>query len=434
MGRALGTVRLVAAHPAGAARGGAEAAGLAAAGLGAALILAHAAAFPAPRFWAEDGTVFYARAFSPGGLAALLADHAGYLNLPGNAAGLAARHLLSVAAAPWAAMAVGLAAQFAPVLVLAGARDAWLRPWPVRLLAVLLVLVRPLAEEVWLNAANAQVHLFLAAALVLVLEARRGAAGVLGNAVLLAAPLSGPGPVALLPLAAVRLWGDRSAARWAQLLCLGAGLLLQALAIAHGGVGRELHPDGQALLVAVYVKNILVPLSFGHAEPAVDLIRQALARGDLPRRVIGGVAVLFGVMAAVIATGRREAWARRPEVLLVAAALPAMAVSYAGAIGGPASLLDAIGGNRYAVVSQAALALFFLVAARRGGPLAWPAGAVVAALLASGIVAWARPVPAVFVTGPDWRAGVAAWRQDGAPIPIWPGGWVVSLPPAARDP
>jgi hypothetical protein len=52
------------------------------------------------RFWAEEGSVFFQRAWDWPWWEALLSPHANYLNITGNAAALLAAHLTTLRAAP----------------------------------------------------------------------------------------------------------------------------------------------------------------------------------------------------------------------------------------------------------------------------------------------------------------------------------------------
>ena len=164
--------------------------------------------------------------------AALWNSFGGYLNLPANAATLAAASLvrsgaLSLENAPVLTETVGFLAQLCPAVLLLWGRADWLKPrWAAPAAAVFAV-IAPAAEEVWLQSLHVQFHLGLAAAVVLVTDGDlRPAMRVFRLALLALAPLSGPPAIILLPLFAARALVDRSAARGLEfaVLALGAGL------------------------------------------------------------------------------------------------------------------------------------------------------------------------------------------------------------------
>lgn len=184
----------------------------------AAVLLARAPVLAyAPRFWAEDGTVYFAYARLHGLLESLLlvpttSGPAGYLNLAANlpawmAASLVSREWLPLEWAPLVPTFFAFALQLLPVaLVLYGNLPALARPLQRRLAAVLLVVSPPLLAEVWGNATNSQIFLGLAATLVLSEDfsglGRRGFA-IRAWVVGLAA-LSGPYTAFLAPLFLLR--------------------------------------------------------------------------------------------------------------------------------------------------------------------------------------------------------------------------------------
>lgn len=380
------------------------------------------------RFWAEEGTVFFATAWTRPPLSALLTSYAGYLNLAANAATLAARYALPLEWAPYATIATGLAVQLAPPSLLLLARDAWLQDWRARAAAILLLLFVPAADEIWLQVLHCQFELTLCCALILALDARPRAA--LPLLLLLLAPLCGLGAIALLPLFALRALLDRSIARTLQCAALVAGSALQLAFFFRIGTDRLLTTDPAILLPVITLKHLVVPfLGTGTARRLAGSWRDATAHGRLlPLAAVFPVIGSIGIVAASI---RARNWTAL--WLLAAAALTAGA-GYFGALEGPMSLLDEMSGQRYAFVPQSLLAMTFLsLAALPGHPAPRALGAALCLwLLMSGVQQYRRPWNAV-AFGPAWRPEVAAWRADPAhTIQIWPQGWTMTLDPAHR--
>ncbi len=368
------------------------------------------------RFWSEDGPVFYGNAWRLSWESALFAPYAGYVNVVANGAGLLA-WALPLAWAPYGPLSVSLAVQLAACAVVVTAGDAWLARPGARIAALGLMLLVPFSEEVWLNGATAQFHLLLGAALILALEAPGGWGGWWRCAMLFLAPLAGPGPVALVPLGLVRLGKERSGARAAQMMALGAGLLVQlAFVLEAGAQDRLWRLTAPALACEIYVKNLLVPgAGFGALLALPDC-----GHGHLPL----GAAAVTALVALIFAVVLLRAARREPAALwLAAAGLSVLVFSYGGALGGERFLVDPVRSARYAYAPQVLLAFSLLAA----GGLA--ARAAVGWLLGVALVTAMLPKAPLFLTGPDWQAEVAAWRRDPSyALRIWPSPWQISLP------
>ncbi len=380
------------------------------------------------RFWAEEGRVFFRNAWDQPPLQALFTSYGGYLNLPANAAALAARWLMPLELAPYLTIGVALAIQLlAPVLLLT-ARDGWLRPAWVRVGCLALLLVSPQVGEGLLQTLHCQFQLTLCCGLLLALDIPPGRAARLRLILLFFAPLAGPVPFVLIPLFLIRALTDRARGRLLQATALAAGSAIQFLLFFHAVAGRgyALHPVMG--LCAVTIHYLDVPLfGLAHAEATGKLIRAKLQQGFVPKQA---TLLPFAVFLPwLLATLAREA--ARPAFWLLAAAGAIAAATHVGAIGGARAMLDVLGGERYVFVPQTLLGLSVLaLAATYTG---WARAAfccVVVWLLAVGAYAYADPWD-VIATGPSWRAEVAAWRADPRHVlQIWPRGWTMTL--AAR--
>jgi hypothetical protein len=215
-------------------------------------------AFRHGRFWAEEGSLFYANAWSLPWWQALAFSHSGYLNLVANFAGLLA-YLVPVAAAPHVSSGVALIVHCCPAILVAFAPDAWLQKRAVLLAALLLIATPPGTEEVWLNAINSQFILTLCAGVILGLETRNGALGVFQKSLLWLASLTGPGSWCLVPLFFLRAAIDRSWPRAVQGAILLSGALIQ-LAFFFDLSQREVGLSALLLNAVVLVKHVLLPL------------------------------------------------------------------------------------------------------------------------------------------------------------------------------
>jgi hypothetical protein len=98
------------------------------------------------RFWAEEGLVFYANAWSLSWWEALLFPSQGYINAVPNIAGLLA-YLVPIEAALYVTSGVALAVHCLPAFLVTFARDAWLQSRGAVIAALVLIATPPGTEE-----------------------------------------------------------------------------------------------------------------------------------------------------------------------------------------------------------------------------------------------------------------------------------------------
>jgi hypothetical protein len=379
------------------------------------------------RFWAEEGNSFLYHAAVSSWPAALFWSFGGYLNLAANAAALLAWHL-PLALAPYLTITTGLLAQLVPPLILLTARDAWLQPLPIRALALALILLIPGSEETWLQTLHVQFHLTLAAALILGLDT----AGPrwLRRAILVLAPLCGPGAIALVPLFALRALLDRSRERTWQTAALTAAAALQLGLFYVPQPRRELGIHPVLYSASLFVKHVALPyLGLRPAQKAGTALAAALAHDRIPRLACLATLAYF---AAFLATAIRAQ--SRTALSFLAAGLALALIGLAGGLGSPADKLSYLAGARYAFVPQALFGLALLALATTPGPRTRLLFLPIAWLLTLGALNYPNPWPYI-ADGPAWRREVALWHQDpGHLLRLWPPGWTVGLPQPPRAP
>jgi hypothetical protein len=377
------------------------------------------------RFWAEEGTVFFGNAWTMPPLHALFLSYFGYLNLIANAATLAARWLMPLSCAPYLTIGVALAIQLCPPLLLLSARDAWLRPAPVRAGGLLLLLLIPNSDEIWLQTLHCQFVLAVCGGLILALDAEGGKTRWLKYGLLFLAPLCGLVVIALLPLFFLRAALDRSWERFSQSAVLATGSAIQLILFFHIVSRRTYTLDPQIFLSVVTVRHLAGPfLGTEVAGFVAQAIRARLAAGQFPVAAVLTPLLVFGALAAATLWRRRSL----PAFWLVSGFVMIAGASYFGALDGAATLIHAVSGERYVVAPQALLSLAVLaVAATSGTAISRISGVAVMWLIMSGAVSYTQPwQPAS--DGPPWRDEIALWRRDPAhAIEIWPNGWRLSL-------
>lgn len=160
-----------------------------------------------PQFYGEDGSLFFQESYNGGFLAALARPTAGYLNtLPRLMADAAL--LAPLGRAPLVVAVLALLVQMLPVFYLLSKRAAAILPsFSGRAVAALLYVILPNSDEVYITGTNAQWHLMLVGAMILLLPPPGGRLGrAAETALVLIFAFTGPGSLLLLPVALYLLW------------------------------------------------------------------------------------------------------------------------------------------------------------------------------------------------------------------------------------
>lgn len=391
----------------------------------------------AGRFWAEEA-LFFQQARHTDLFTALAAAPLGYLNLPANlAAWLASRVPLELA--PRVTVSVALLVQMLPALLLLRGGVPGLRAWWQRWLALLLLLVVPPSQEVWLNSVNAQFHLAIAAALVLVAPAGRGVGAVGRRLVLLLAGLGGVPALFLTPLFWWRTHVEGSGERLGQALVLTLCLLCQGALVIQllmaGVRGGEIY--WTAFPLVVLAKQVMLPLlGSGLTDGWVDALIPLLT---MPPTRHWLAPLLWSLLTAFWLLALSATWrsgARGARYLLLASMVMLVLGFWGGAdLHRPAVALGharALFAGRYYYAPNVlvALALLNLAVEGRGG---WQRGVV------STILAWVLVVGGLdyvhsrarhgfFFDGPSWSLEVVRHRIQGIDtLAIWPVPWYVRV-------
>lgn len=380
------------------------------------------------RFWAEEGRVFFENAWNLPWLDALLFPYAGYLNLTANAAGLLARHLAPLWAAPYVSTGLALLIQCLPAIIILTSRADWLRHRAVLAAALMLIATPPHSDEVWLNSICSQYHLTLAAAMILALKPRGGLEGVLHALLLLLATLSAPMSWLLAPLFVLRALLERCGPRTMQTLAVVAGVAIQLIWFYGPAPNREIGIDPALLGGIVLVKNIIIPLVPTPLDAKlIHLLAPKFSLGGGPLWPLAVVALLF----LVLAWGALRHPRRAPLWFLLAGGIVATG-AYAGSLGNKADLLGVLGGSRYPFGPQVLFGLTVLgLAMVLRGKARVCARVVVIWLLVVGLWGYWSPAGMGPVQdGPPWLPEVQKYQQDHHyRLKIWPPGWSMGLPP-----
>lgn len=386
-----------------------------------------------PSLFAEEGTHYFAYAWHMPWRDALLNTVTGYLNIAASAATLLARIMvtegfITLETAPRVTVSIALLIQACPALLILANRDPWLaRPW-AKPAALALLALAPVSEEVWYHVIHSQFHLTLCAALICASSVPPSVRGKAARLVLVVlAPLSGPGAIALLPVMAMRTWIERTRDRGVELAAFAGAALIQVLFFYRALPFRSFRLDVQELSAIVAVRHVALPLG---TPDRADELRDLIAMLSSPWSTIVPAIICLAALGPLAMAARN--W-REPAATLLASAVLIGAVSYIGALAPPGALLLPYAGARYSFVPQVLLGLTLVaIAATNTGLTRRIAGTVIVIIIGASLVFWHRPDP-MLASGPSWTNEVQQWRANPEHILAgWPAGWVVDLSPATQ--
>jgi hypothetical protein len=379
------------------------------------------------RFWAEEGTVFFVNAWYQNWHNALFASYGGYMAICANLAGVLAKYLVPLEYACYVPTVFALVIQIMPAILLCTSKQAWLQDRKILITSLLLVVSMPFSYEVWLSSIGSQCHLNLCVILILALETTTGLVAFFRYSLLLLAPLSGPGPIFLLPLFIARAVIERSKPRAIQAAVLGLASAVQIVLSFLYAQPRQLGTSLVVLINTIFLKHILEPL-VGLVYPLhlTRHLHDVLTGGPTSIAIAIFTVVIFGLFGTI-------AWkaGNAPPIWLFLSALALSTVSYFGAWGiVRTDLLYAGFADRYAFAPQVSfeLALLCLSCMTKG----WTRSicrVIVAWILVIGLLSYFS-IPIGFSNGPSWSSEVKAWRKDPRhPLKIWPYPWYIQLAP-----
>lgn len=408
-----------------------------------AAVLAIALRAPAlwshPRFWAEEGAIYFADAFNLPWYDSLFAPHFGYYLLFANGTALVAARLAPLEHAPLVTLIAALAVQALPVALILFSRAPLWRSWASALTGVVIVIFVPMSIELWLNTINSQFFLSLCTFLVLLEEEPSDTPGrrFAHRAVLLLGGLTGAVSCFLMPLFVLRYWLHRHREHLVQAALMAVCTLLQLLALwslaDDPSVTRRFSAlDLPTLGALLWTNTIAWPfLGFGTAWTFASVIFSARSTGvreftDLGLLLLAADAIFLWWLARALVATRACFLLGSFLSLLVLSALYST-----GSVIEKWVLIQPAFSGRYFYAPVVILLITLLSGLVEGRPgLAAPRRLLHVALLVSVLAVGVSQFRVAVVLGPPWDIEVARWRENPqAPLTIAPRGWTVLLRP-----
>lgn len=384
--------------------------------------------------WAEDGSTFLSFALERSTISALTTSYSGYLHLLPRVLAEPASVVPLKAAAEVLAGGATLVVSCASVLVFHASSGHIRSPWLRGGLAVLMALVPLSGTEALANVTNLHWYVTFTAFWVLLWRPRGWPGAVLAGAVLLAAVLTSPQAILLLPLALLRFLPPRTPeVVWPTLAYLSAVVIHVAVIVRVVNPGTGLVGAPLDQIAMGYLQRVVALVPVGHEASTLLWVRLGWW---WPAVAALGVAGILG--AAVASSG----WPTRLVVLGATAYSMAFLFSATFWRGTAYALLWPLGEangavDRYQILpglllwSALALAIDRWTSSWRP---AWRTGTVAVCVVLVAAIVGTNLRAITLRDGPSWNEEVATARVrcehhdlDEVKIPIDPGMWEVAV-------
>jgi hypothetical protein len=386
--------------------------------------------FAHPRFWAEEGTLFYVRFLHSSFFDSIFYVKSGSVQLLTNAVVYAAAQ-----APPELAPTVTTYAALALHLIVAMQIALFVRAHglgrPVGLLLVSAWALLPQTYDVWLSATNAQWVLGVSALMVFVMPTAWIARHWRGAALwCLLCGLSGVPATLLAPMFILRALIERSRPVAIVAAAVAAATIIQLAVLAAVGETRPYPSDPLVLIVPLFLQSVLAPVI--SADGAEQLARGILSEHPATAATALIATLILGLAVMGVATAAGAAARRKPDPWLVLLAwIGVTAVQNFGGIS-PRGHLAGAAGARYFLCGSMCLCLLLA-----WGTQARPASLrrvsfgllclmVLVGVVTAAVSQWTIP----HTHGPSWRRQIDACVSGQiCRVTVWPGGpdWTLEL-------
>jgi hypothetical protein len=395
----------------------------------------------APRFWAEEGSYYFASAYNRGFFERLtdlsVVPYAPYFIPFPHFATLMAAYLVPLEFAPLFTTLMSLLLMLAVAAVIAFSEIPLLRSRSRRVLALCIFLLAPSSGEIWLNTLGASYYCIAAAVLLLLgAETATGQARRVNRILFALFCFLSPLSFILLPAvlwSALRAWRPHRV----HLFSLAAVVVFQL--IAHLSSSHAIDPARSAPVAfgtvghLVASNHAVMPLLGWNASQAyAELVFGLSPSAFLLTGSLVGLAAALGLLG--LTSGSPED--RIPVVLSLVAVCAVAAVCLLG-LGDKRSFISPLGGERYTWLPNYLLLLLLMHRIEPAKLLALRFRQLALVLLLGLSLFHATAHFSHFTMAsedwPVWTQEVARWRADpeARPLASWPpdvsGEWVVQL-------
>ena len=393
--------------------------------------------FTEPRFWAEEGTVYFSFAFSHNWLTVLLKPHYGYYSLFSNFASLLASRTVPLEWAPLVTTLLAFFVQCIPLaIIIFGKSGLWSTCFR-KIIAISIILFAPLSGESWLNTINSQFHFSLIIVLILCEELDTDyIRKYFYRIVIVIAGLTGAASCFLAPLYLIRayLTKKREAIIQAGLITICAlihiTITTTVLPTQPASLNRFYLPSAPTLGFIIWIKNFILPF-FGLplASAIGSIILAACYKQYEWPHAAGYNCLVFQVLFLLLLCSKLD----KNEIISVMGSylLLVLLTTYA-AYGNKTDYISPEHSQRYYYVPNVLMLMMVFLSIKWSKEGASKIFALfLIGLLTMGILNGA----VIYRTSIEsrescsvWREEVAKWRTDHSyPLQICPSGWRIEL-------
>lgn len=396
--------------------------------------------FLEPRFWAEEGTRYYAYAYhySQGPLwyKGILNVQRGYFSLWPNMASTVAANLVPVERAPLVTTLMAFLIQLIPLGLIAwSASEFWASPGQ-KAAGMLICLLTPLSGEIWLNTINSQFYLALVTILVLIEPAENGWRRKWAYRVLLAlAGSTGLVCVILMPVYAFLAWLAKERERVIQAVILGVCAALQVGLLAGSSVSdssvRMRLTDGRLYLLPFSLWTQSIGLVLGGRGWMAKLASRIVSVYEEGSIALVAMWIALTIVAVLLFRWLSLRLPLHERVILLGSYGLVLGLSHIGSLAeNKIALLIPGTGARYYWVPNVVFGFLLIANVSRGTDgkfRSWLCAMMLAIMLVLGGIGY-RATLMANRGWPQWRSEIELWRADPAhAIEVWPPGWKVIL-------
>lgn len=389
-----------------------------------------------PRFWGEEGTIFFSESLRLGWTELLLAPRFGYLNFFANITSLIAARLNLLDSAPLFTTLCAFLAQLVPVAVIAFSTSSHFNTINKKVLGILLMMFAGNTSELWLNSINSMSY--LSAAVFLILLEDENTLSPMKNVnygiCLALSGLSGVLSCFLTPLFLLKAYKHKSKTVLIQALVLTSCTLIQIFYILKTAMLPELGVHGRMTGLSlgsffeIFLNRTIIVSIFGTY--CADLFYQLLISIKATHNRITGVLSAILSLAVVFIFLRKL---EKFKALTLGLSLLLVSALIVNTINGDKnSLLHPLYGIRYFYLPD--LIFLFILFLNVHWPLKDGSRMSKVAVLVLALALLTIPKKFredLFIdpSWPNWKSELQEWRKNPAhPVRIWPTGWTVDLP------
>lgn len=411
--------------------------------------------FFSPRFFAEEGVIFFSYARSHYWLDTLLKPHLGYYSFFTNIASLVAAKAVPLRSAPLVTTIFAFIAQCIPaIIVIWGDSPLWNNSFR-KIATLLIIFIVPVHWEIWLNTINSQTY-FSLAALFLVFE-KPPVSGMKKNCyrfILILSSFTGVVSCFLLPVYLLKAYLVREKENFYMAGIIATCVLVQAVIVVNTSGAADLLILKQAGFDAsqigdrspaiglplfgsiLLVKNFFLP--FGGiplAQVVTDYLHSARIAGGMLFTLLGFGGLVGFVLLLVALSSRVKG---HEKIFLIGSyfSLVVPSILFSNA---PFKwiMLSPIAFQRYFYVPNIIVLLIFFhsIHFERGKVFSCAANFIVLCMFLSAVVlggrdfkSWEKHSYVVHLSWPKWKDELILWHKDNTyKIKVWPPDWRITL-------